>query len=458
MSMRNGFLADKRQVYDLLMKETARDHGVSAETRFRMIEQTHSRALQDKTKAGTVLSLATLQKSLPLDTLLLDYWLGEDAAAVVWATSQEAGAQFVHDERDLRTRLRKFAESLTDTASNRWTEDARKFGALLLPTIAGAESIRHVIVIPDRELSAIPFEVFPLPGSTTYRLIDRAAVSYSRAAMASKSARGKQPVWPFWRSTLLAFANPVRGEGADLMKVASPRFDAALQGADDEVRDVARAIGGRTALHIGVNARKEYLTDLHPRRMPVLHFATHAFSDAEDPARSYILLAPERASGAYDYLFLKEASALDLREVDLVTVSACDSARGRLIEGEGVQSFGGAFLDAGAKSVVASLWQVGDQSTSRLMHEFYSLLAQGAPVAESLRNAKLQTLRAGQMHPYYWAGFVVSGDGQVQIPYVVSGFFTAAAGLGILGVTLFGVAALRSRLRSGPRVTRITSD
>jgi CHAT domain-containing protein len=175
-------------------------------------------------------------------------------------------------------------------------------------------------------------------------------------------------------------------------------------------------------------------------------------SDPEDPARSYILFAPAKASEAYDYLFLKEVAALDLRDVDLVTISACDSAHGKLIEGEGAQSFDAAFLGAGAKTVVASLWPVGDRATARFMHDFYDALAHGSTATASLRAAKQNTMKEGHTHPFYWAGFILSGDGEVRIPHVISAWITAGATLGLIGTVLVAlsirtaaVTAARSR-------------
>jgi CHAT domain-containing protein len=444
-NMRSGFLADKRQVYDLLMLEELRDPAVTDSKLFTTIEQTHSRAAQDAKKERAAPSLETLQRALPRGTLVLDYWLGDDAAVVLWARTDAAGIRRIEGASGLRTRLRSFAASLANVKSNSWKEESRQLGEKLLPKLASPEQTERVIVIPDRELAFVPFETLLLPGDPASPLIDRAAVSYTRAASLIVATPWKRQIWPFWKSTILAFANPTKGNGTDLLNLPFARDAGPLPEAGNEVRDAARTIGGRAQLHIGADARKEYLTGGVLPVTPVLHFATHAVSDTEDPVRSFILLAPRRAIDAYDYLFLKEASGLNLRNVDLVTVSACDTARGKLVEGESTESFAGAFLDAGAKVVVASLWPVGDQATSRLMHGFYSGLANGDSVAGALRQAKILALKSGHAHPYYWAGFIASGDGEVRLPYVISALLSAAALFGIVGITFLGMAARRSR-------------
>jgi Uncharacterized protein conserved in bacteria len=151
------------------------------------------------------------------------------------------------------------------------------------------------------------------------------------------------------------------------------------------VNGIARLLRGRSELYFGADARKAELQ--HGVNAPVLHFATHAFADRNDPARSFILLASS------DHLYLPEVNDLVLKEVDLVTLSACETDAGKLVRGEGVQSFSRAFLAAGARSVVTSLWPVGDRATADLMLGFYSRLAEGQFKSDALRLAKLDVLR-----------------------------------------------------------------
>jgi CHAT domain-containing protein len=102
----------------------------------------------------------------------------------------------------------------------------------------------------------------------------------------------------------------------------------------------------------------------------------------------------------------------------LVTLSACQTALGKSITGEGMIGLSRAFFYAGSNAVLASLWNVNDASTERLMRPFYQSLAKGGSIDESLRAAKLAMLRDGGrlQHPYYWAAFVVTGDGAAPVP------------------------------------------
>ena len=98
-------------------------------------------------------------------------------------------------------------------------------------------------------------------------------------------------------------------------------------------------------------------------------------------------------------------------------LSGCESALGRVTVGEGVIGLGGAFLSAGVRTVVASLWPVDDRQVGALMEEFYAGLAEGSTISVALRNAQLSMrARSETQHPFYWAGFVVVGDGNARVP------------------------------------------
>jgi CHAT domain-containing protein len=162
--------------------------------------------------------------------------------------------------------------------------------------------------------------------------------------------------------------------------------------------------------------------------------------------RSRILFSPATSSGATaDYLFLKEAYDLPLKNVELAVLSACDTERGRLLRGEGVQSFSRAFLAAGAQTTVTTLWRVADQPTASFMKVFYHQLQRGVPRDEALRQAKLRFMRNSAVKdPHYWAAFVLTGDGLRSVPHAMqwSTVFLFAAVIALIAVSAI---ALRYR-------------
>jgi len=198
------------------------------------------------------------------------------------------------------------------------------------------------------------------------------------------------------------------------------------------VAGIARELGGKAGLFVGDRARKDILKTGH--LAPILHLATHAYADMQDPGRSYILLAPAKPDQAFDYLFLSEVYDLHLDGMSLATVSACETDAGKTVRGEGVESFSRAFLAAGARSVVTSLWPVGDRTTAQIMLRFYARLAKGAPKAEALRQTKLEFLRnPASSHPAYWAAFVLNGDANSRIPFAIGWVWFAAPAILLIG-------------------------
>jgi CHAT domain-containing protein len=143
---------------------------------------------------------------------------------------------------------------------------------------------------------------------------------------------------------------------------------------------------------------------------------------------------------------LREAYDLPLDDVELAVLSACHTERGRLLRGEGVQSFSRAFLAAGARSTVTTLWAVADGPTANFMEGFYHHLQRGVSRAEALREAKLRFLASGSTlaHPHYWAAFVLTGEGLRPIPRALS--WTWVAGAAIALGAILGAAIKRPRV------------
>lgn len=263
-------------------------------------------------------------------------------------------------------------------------------------------------------LSAVPFEALPFSNQL---LIERFTVSYLPASGLFYESPPKRSIRWFWQPTLEAFADPAPSAGTNAESVSSIEWSR-LPAAQREVEGIASALGGRAQIFSGAIATKERLRQA--ARSPILHFATHAFADVENPDLSYILLAPDSPSQRYDYLFLKEVSDLPLTNFSLVTLSACETGTGKDVPGEGVQSFARSFLAAGVPSVVTSLWAVPDRSTSELMLRFYSRLSRSESIAQALQGAKLDFIHSQSAgHPSNWAAFVVNGDGGAKTPYVV---------------------------------------
>ncbi len=137
--------------------------------------------------------------------------------------------------------------------------------------------------------------------------------------------------------------------------------------------------------------------------------AAHAEADRVDPLYSRILLANE--DGKQNFLEAHEVLDLDLDDVALVTLSACESGLGRVATGDEVLGFSRAFLAAGTSSLILSLWPVADDATEILMTTLYGELAKGADVQLAMQSAQLALLARSEFeHPFFWAPFNVIGN------------------------------------------------
>ncbi len=412
-SLTSVFLKDKRSVYDLLVQLAP-----NPEEAFRWMESSRARTLRDLLHKRGAVSLQQLKNSLPNDTAVMEYWVGEDSDAVVWVSQRQSGIKRWPITGEESAAVRHVGSVLSDPKSKTWRESIRPLSRVLLSGIPVLDDgrIRNLLIVPDGNLTSLPFEALALEDS--HLLIERFRVSYAPSAYVALDKHAITATrWP-WQLTLLALADPRPGhEGQDVTTREFPW--APLPEASREVAGVAEALGGKSALHTGADAKKVWLHSAG--EYMVLHLATHAFADQRNSNLSYVLLAPGSARERFDYLFLKEVYDLRLSGTKLVTLSACETAVGTFVSGEGQQTLSQAFLAAGAQSVLASLWRVGDKSTAALMLRFYRNLSAGQTAAVALRNAKLEFLsQPGSSHPAYWSAFVLSGDPNFKISFLLT--------------------------------------
>ena len=448
--LKTDFLADKRDVYDALVELLA-DRPDATEI-FDLLERSRSRTFQDRLRerAGggpsAALVLPAIQARLDPHSLLLEYWVTPRAAAVVWVTQRASGIARIPFSPDTAAEVAAFTEDLSSESGDGWRRASETLGKRLLSGIEplGWPELRHVIVVADGPLSALPFEVLQPPAAPGTLLVERFDVSYApAAALLLHEDRPALGSWSLpWKRRLIAFGDPVvSAQSGDALPVEAPR--ARLATSAEEVREIARLSGGRADIHLGAASSKKRLLQGEARGVPLLHLSTHATADDANPERSRILFSPASPGGGPDYLFLREVYDLDLRGVDLATLSACDTERGKVIRGEGLQGFSRALLSAGSRATVTTLWRVADKPATEFMKQLYFELGNREPKAEALRLAKLRFLRSGTAlrHPRFWAAFVLNGDGLRPVPRPIpwTGLLAPAA------LALLALAAVSGR-------------
>jgi len=184
----------------------------------------------------------------------------------------------------------------------------------------------------------------------------------------------------------------------------------ALPWARQELRIVASQIGGSQELLVGAEAAVPGFLGSVERSPRILHLATHAVVDVSLPHVAAIILSPDILSDGL--LWEEEIARLEI-PVDLVVLASCRSARGRVIRGEGVIGLARAFLEAGARSVVCTLAEVGDQASASFMHAFYSEVSRGSTVGHAVQAAQRGVSAGGRF--FSDAPFILVGDPSVRV-------------------------------------------
>jgi hypothetical protein len=176
---------------------------------------------------------------------------------------------------------------------------------------------------------------------------------------------------------------------------------------------MASVPAGNGMLALGFRASRTTVMSTELAKYRIVHFATHGLLNSEHPELSGVVLSLFDEAGRQQdgFLQLHEVYKLNL-PADLVVLSACQTALGKEVRGEGLVGLTHGFMYAGAARVVASLWQVDDAATAELMGEFYrAMLVEGMRPAEALRAAQVRMWQQNRWRsPYYWAAFTLQGE------------------------------------------------
>jgi CHAT domain-containing protein len=378
-------------------------------------------------------------------TALIEYLLGEKRSLVWVVTKDRVRAAVLPPSKQIEEQVATYRRVLAERVSaltlhSSLAEISARGGSLYRSIFSVIEndlsSSRTVIIVPDGTLAYLPFEALVTRfghGRPAY-LAEKFSVVYgpSASALVSVQAMTREGAWP---KTLLAFGDPTTiPDPALAEKASAPNHDtsrlrnglpaedyaergfslAPLPYAREEVQAIGRLFpASQRQLYVGSEAREEHVKSENLRGYRFIHFATHGFLDEAKPGRSGILLSRAPDSSEDGILQVGEIMRLKLK-ADLVTLSACSTGLGKLVHGEGVLGLTRAFFYSGAANVAVSLWNVNDSATASLMEAFYRNLNHGMTKSEAMRQAKLSLLRGSRQlwqHPYFWAAFIVEGQG-----------------------------------------------
>ncbi|HEX8559162.1 MAG TPA: CHAT domain-containing tetratricopeptide repeat protein [Pyrinomonadaceae bacterium] len=443
------------------------------------------------------------------ETVLLEYALGAERG-YVWAVTREG---LTSHELPARATIERAAERVYTLLSSRppaggerqraaaqeLDDASRELSRMVLSPVADALGGRaRVVVVTDGALDYVPFQLLPEPDAAGEPLVAAREVAYAPSASVLGQLREEAARRPSPPKTLAAFGDPVfaadyalrKGaagggvETAALGRAESQGWRSALRGGGGDgptrgievrgdkldpataealrfawlelanLREVAGGAGDDGALVAAdFEATRERLQSTDLSQFAVLHFATHGLLDPRRPENSGLMLSTVDREGRERGGFVGLRDIYGLRApVELVVLSACRTALGKEVRGEGLIGLTRGFMYAGASSVVSSLWKVDDEATSELMRRFYSnMLEGGMTPAAALRAAQNSIRREPQWRsPYYWAAFTLQGEHRralrpARAPALSLQAKAALSGVALLLLTLAACAAWRFR-------------
>jgi CHAT domain-containing protein len=296
-------------------------------------------------------------------------------------------------------------------------QEARSLYNDLLRPIRETSQKGTFIIVPDGQLHLVPFD--GLKDATGRCVVETRTVVYSPSAnsfyLLAEQNRPQKA-----RKALLAIGgvpysrSPMNRTG--LTRGFNRSGFADLPSSADEVRIAAAAFPGQKVdLLVGASATEAAFKAASLNEYRVIHLAVHAFADSTFPDRAALVLLSDPAAGEDGFLQASEIAQMRFPS-DLVVLSACDTSVGPLQGQDGVANLSRAFLEAGARSVISTLWEIDDNSALFLMKRFYAHLSANQSAATSLTAAKRDMLRTfgPKALPYQWAGFTIEGGAARQ--------------------------------------------
>jgi CHAT domain-containing protein len=298
--------------------------------------------------------------------------------------------------------------------------EGRELYTALLKDIPEASKKEHFIIVPDGRLHLLPFDA--LADATGRYLVSSHTITYAPSATAQYLVNSAPEQHA--PRVLLGIGGIPYEQNAGLTKLATMRGYISsplvnLPASKEEVLAAQAAVhsDGDTVL-IGPSATKSAFQHSGLDQYAIIHLAVHGVANEKHPERAALILLSDSTMG--DDGILEASDIVHLRmNADLVVLSACDTAVGRLQGEEGIANLSLAFQLAGAKTVVSTLWSIDDTTALYLMKRFYAHLAEKNTVAHALTAAKRDMLKTfgAQAIPYYWASFRLEGAGDHPINF-----------------------------------------
>jgi CHAT domain-containing protein len=388
------------------------------------------------------LTAAQFQPLLDPETVLLQYSLGEQRSFVWVVTPDSIRGVELAGRKSIELAAKRLLKALRTYPTNSTELGAARdtLSGYVLAPVREHLLGRRIIVVADGGLHYVPFSVLPLNTNEPEKLLvmTHEVVGLPSMSVLNALRNARESRLPASK-TVAVFADPIFSPSDPRLERTTDTPSSARAGFGDRLFDSryqqemglnrlqnteyeAQAIEAlvpedQRMIARGFAANREQVVEGALNQYRVLHFATHGEVNTGFPGLSKLFLSNFNDQGRYESgtLLLEDIYNLELN-ADLVVLSACDTALGQEIRGEGLVGFTQGFLYAGASSLLVSLWKVPDRATAELMKRFYSYVLDSEgnlKPAEALQKAQSSMAAERRWRdPYLWAAFVLQGDWQ----------------------------------------------
>jgi CHAT domain-containing protein len=364
-----------------------------------------------KAQSRNTISLDLVQRSLGNSAVILEYVVADPRSYCLVISRTGSHVVPLAGSKEIEPAVTTYLKAVK--AKQPAHAEARSLYNLLLQPIPEATRKETLVVVRDGRLHLVPFDGL-IDASGRYVAVSRNVVYAPSASSFYLLAGGKRVQREFSRE-LLALGGVPYSLG-ELKQISLTRgYDANdpsdLPASRFEILAAEAAVRGRSnTILLGPDATESAFKRAGPGQHRIIHLAVHGFASTTHPDRSALVLLRDPAKGEDGFLQASEIVQLPLN-AELVILSACDTAVGPVHGEEGIATLSRAFLLAGTRAVVSTLWSIDDTFSLYLMKQFYRHLAGGQPPAYALSAAKRDMLRkfGRAAVPYYWAGFTFEG-------------------------------------------------
>ena len=363
----------------------------------------HYPSLDLYTSTGNQIDSKSIQTNLiAQNEAFIEYLMGKEHLFIFMITKSDFHISTVPIETNLEEQLNSFTKVTYDRDYKIYDLSNDLYEQLFYPVDEFLKvqhpSVERVMIIPDEAIGLVPFQILNAssdPDRPQF-LIDKYHIFNqisAKIALQHKRSVGHQ-------------------NQRNFLSITPGKIEANMDpliGAKGENAKLTQMFDGNISINGGIT--KQGFKEM-AQGYKIIHFASHASENIDVPTASKILIDTNSQNRNNNFLHRYDILNMKLTP-DLVTLSACNTGVGKVQKGEGILSLARAFTHAGAKSVVMSLWQVSDHTTYQIMVQFYKNLKKGLAKDQALRQAKLEYLRNTDdygAHPYYWAGFILTGN------------------------------------------------